>query len=183
MDLNALHKLVATVHISVIESHVFQQVNQYELPGTLLCNQCSAALPDFESFRTHLKSHLEEAGGLRGLLGGGSDIMGMLSNQDSRVSSSKSPASSGALACPHCGAKFSGADDHQAFEQHVATHFMATATEYGCQSCLKLFPKPDELQKHLMDIHAHHLYRCSLCKEMFDTKVAIQVCYVVKDAI
>ncbi|KAJ9590409.1 hypothetical protein L9F63_016570, partial [Diploptera punctata] len=65
-------------------------------------------------------------------------------------------------------------------EQHVATHFMATATEYGCQSCLKLFPKPDELQKHLMDIHAHHLYRCSLCKEMFDSKVAIQVHFAVK---
>ncbi|GFG36552.1 hypothetical protein Cfor_06174, partial [Coptotermes formosanus] len=154
--------------------------SMYEHAGTLLCNQCSAALPDFESFRTHLKSHLEEAGGLRGLLGGGSDIIGMLSNQDSRVSSSKSPASNGALTCPHCGAKFSGADDHQAFEQHVATHFMATATEYGCQSCLKLFPKPDELQKHLMDIHAHHLYRCSLCKEMFDSKVAIQVHFAVK---
>ena len=35
--------------------------------------------------------------------------------------------------------------------------------------------KPDELQKHLMDIHAHHLYRCSLCKEIFDSKVNIQV--------
>ncbi|PNF19514.1 Zinc finger protein 423 [Cryptotermes secundus] len=134
-----------------------KKAHRHSQHRTLLCNQCSAALPDFESFRTHLKSHLEEA-----------------------VSSSKSPASSGALACPHCGAKFSGADDHQAFEQHVATHFMATATEYGCQSCLKLFPKPDELQKHLMDIHAHHLYRCSLCKEMFDTKVAIQVHFAVK---
>ena len=37
--------------------------------------------------------------------------------------------------------------------------------------------KPDELQKHLMDIHAHHLYRCSLCKEIFDSKVNIQVKY------
>ena len=40
---------------------------------------------------------------------------------------------------------------------------------------LKLLGKPDELQKHLMDIHAHHLYRCSLCKEIFDSKVNIQV--------
>lgn len=29
-------------------------------PGTFLCNQCSAALPDFESFRTHLKTHLDQ---------------------------------------------------------------------------------------------------------------------------
>ncbi|PSN39500.1 Zinc finger protein 521 [Blattella germanica] len=162
------------------DADVSLQVNQYEHPGTLLCNQCSAALPDFESFRTHLKSHLEEAGGLRGLLGGGGDLMGMLSSPETTRKSPAAAASSGALICPHCGAKFSGADEHQAFEQHITTHFMATATEYGCQSCLKLFPKPDELQKHLMDIHAHHLYRCSLCKEMFDSKVAIQVHFAVK---
>nr|CAD7458886.1 unnamed protein product [Timema tahoe] len=149
------------------------QMNQYDQPGTLLCNQCGAALPDFESFRTHLKSHLEEAGGLRGLLGGGgTDLLAMLA-----ASSSEQRVKSPALPCPHCGAKFSSPEDHQ---QHLASHFLATATEYGCQSCLKLFSKPDELQKHLMDIHAHHLYRCSLCKEMFDSKVAIQVHFAVK---
>lgn len=65
-------------------------------------------------------------------------------------------------------------------ERHVAEHFLATATEFGCPTCSKLFAKPDELQKHLMDIHAHHLYRCALCQELFDSKVAIQVHFAVK---
>lgn len=86
-----------------------------------------------------------------------------------------------ALSCPHCGVQFSGAPEERALlERHVAEHFLATATEFGCPTCNKLFAKPDELQKHLMDIHAHHLYRCSLCQELFDSKVAIQVHFAVK---
>lgn len=107
--------------------------------GTLLCNQCGAALPDFESFRVHLRAHLE----------GGA-----------------------CLSCSTCGARFS---DAGALERHAAAHLLALGAEFGCPSCSRAFPKPDELQKHLMDLHAHHLYRCAICKEMFDSKVAIQV--------
>lgn len=128
----------------------FQNHPQYDHPGTLLCNQCNAALPDFEAFRSHVKTHIDEAGGLRG----GSE-----------------PRKSPPTLCPHCGAQLT----QEELPQHITNHFLTTATEYGCQSCMKLFPKPDELQKHLMDLHAHHLYRCALCKEMFDSKVAIQV--------
>ena len=81
--------------------------------------------------------------------------------------------------CPHCSADFAVSEADQ-FELHVAMHLVSTSTEYGCQSCLKSFNKPDELQKHLLDIHAHHLYRCALCKEMFDSKVSIQVHFAVK---
>ncbi|XP_075215427.1 zinc finger protein 423 homolog [Lycorma delicatula] len=139
-------------------------LRQYEHPGTLLCNQCNAALPDFESFRSHVKSHIEEAGGLRGLLGGAGSLVG-------------EPRKSPSLQCSHCGAHYSNQDE---LAQHISTHFLATDIEYSCQSCMKAFSKPDELQKHLMDIHAHHLYRCALCKEMFDSKVAIQVHFAVK---
>ncbi|XP_052062368.1 zinc finger protein 423-like [Mytilus californianus] len=65
-------------------------------------------------------------------------------------------------------------------EKHTSTHFLSMTTEYGCTTCMKLFSKPDELQKHLMDIHAHHLFRCSLCKEIFDSKVNIQVHFAIK---
>lgn len=52
------------------------QGRDYEA-GPLLCNQCGAALPDFEAFRAHLKAHLEESGaGLRSLLG--ADLLGLL---------------------------------------------------------------------------------------------------------
>lgn len=115
-------------------------------PSTLLCNQCDAALPDFESFRVHLKGHLEEAGGELGR-------------------SSPTP-------CPHCGATFAEA---AAAERHLAAHYLAVSCEYTCHSCTRSFASPDDLQKHLIDLHAHHLYRCSLCKEIFDSKVAIQV--------
>lgn len=114
-------------------------------PGTLLCNQCDAALPDFEAFRAHLKGHLEEVGEL----GRGSPTP-----------------------CPHCGASFA---DAAASERHLAAHYLAVSCEYTCHSCARSFPTPDDLQKHLLDLHAHHLYRCSLCKEIFDSKVAIQV--------
>lgn len=114
-------------------------------PSTLLCNQCDAALPDFEAFRTHLKGHLEEGGELaRG-----------------------SPAP-----CVHCGATFA---DAAASERHLTAHYLAVSCEYTCHSCARSFSTPDDLQKHLLDLHTHHLYRCGLCKEIFDSKVAIQV--------
>lgn len=114
-------------------------------PSTLLCNQCDAALPDFEAFRAHLKGHLEEGG--------------------ERTNSSPVP-------CLHCGATFA---DAAASERHLTAHYLAVSCEYTCHSCARSFSTPDDLQKHLLDLHAHHLYRCALCKEIFDSKVAIQV--------
>lgn len=49
--------------------------------------------------------------------------------------------------------------------------YLSHSIEYGCSSCLRSFPKADELQRHLMDLHACHLYRCSICKLIFDSKV------------
>ncbi|KAM7283918.1 zinc finger protein 423 [Ixodes scapularis] len=79
--------------------------------------------------------------------------------------------------CPECRAEFPSS---QQLESHVAAHFLSTSVEYGCQACLKLFTRPDELQKHLLDMHAHHLYRCALCRDVFDSKVGVQVHFAVK---
>ncbi|KAG6440479.1 hypothetical protein O3G_MSEX001307 [Manduca sexta] len=117
--------------------------------STLLCNQCDAALPDFEAFRTHLKAHIEEGGEL--------------------TRSSPAP-------CVHCGSTFA---DAAASERYLTSHYLAVSCEYSCHSCARSFSAPDDLQKHLFDLHAHHLYRCSLCKEIFDSKVAIQVHFAV----
>lgn len=114
-------------------------------PGTFLCNQCTAALPDFDSFRTHLKSHLE------------------LGNST--------------LCCQTCGMTFS---EQVEYENHISSHFLITSSEFACSAqCNKAYGKPDELQKHLFDIHCQMLYKCSLCSEIFDTKVAIQVHFAV----
>lgn len=114
-------------------------------PSTLLCNQCDAALPDFEAFRAHVKAHLEEG------------------NELGR----SSPAP-----CVSCGSTFA---DAAASERYLTAHYLAVSCEYSCHSCARSFPSPDDLQKHLLDLHAHHLFRCALCKEIFDSKVAIQV--------
>ncbi|XP_032528273.1 zinc finger protein 423 isoform X2 [Danaus plexippus] len=118
-------------------------------PSTLLCNQCDAALPDFEAFRAHLKGHLEEGGELG--------------------RTSPSP-------CIHCGATFA---DVAASERHLAAHYLAVSCEYTCHSCTRSFPTPEDLQKHLFDLHTHHMYRCTFCKEIFDSKVAIQAHFAV----
>ncbi|XP_045495753.1 zinc finger protein 423-like [Colias croceus] len=118
-------------------------------PSTLLCNQCDAALPDFEAFRAHLKGHLEEGGNL--------------------AQTSPTP-------CLHCGATFT---DPVASERHLAAHYLAVSCEYTCHSCARSFSSPDDLQKHLFDQHANSLYRCTLCKEIFESKVAIQVHFAV----
>ncbi|KAG8224669.1 hypothetical protein J437_LFUL005111 [Ladona fulva] len=157
------------------------------LAGTLLCNQCDAALPDFESFRSHLKTHLEdeEAAARAAASGGSSAAVPGFTRRRSRksnphprsgvVGSAGSPNMSAPAAgpsppaaspppnrrtrCPECEAEFS--TESEAERHAVAAHFQVSpsggASEFGCQSCGRRFPKPDELQKHLMDLHAHHL--------------------------
>jgi Zinc finger, C2H2 type len=128
---------------------------------TLLCNQCNAPCPDFESFRTHLRTHLDA---------------------EQRKSPPKPappppPRPSNLLQCPECPEAFSNENQ---LEVHCLGHFLATSTEFSCQSCLKAFARPDELQKHLMDVHAHQLFRCALCQEVFDSRVGAQVHFAVK---
>lgn len=77
--------------------------------------------------------------------------------------------------CPHCPVEFSQSEAGL-FPSHVANHLISSWREFSCSSCTgKTFPTADELQKHLLDVHAHHLYRCSLCQETFDSKASIQV--------
>jgi len=73
--------------------------------------------------------------------------------------------------CVECSATFDNDDE---LDSHVSSaHYLSLATEFGCTSCLKLFARPDDLQKHLIDVHAHQLYRCTLCKQVFDSKVTL----------
>ncbi|XP_032670580.1 zinc finger protein 423 isoform X2 [Odontomachus brunneus] len=118
--------------------------------GTLLCGQCGAALKDFESFREHLARHLQA---------------------DHRNEVSRHP-------CPKCEATF---PDREDMLNHLIKHYLGQVSkEYACGACKKLYPHPDLLQRHLLDSHAHHLYRCALCRDTFDSRVAIQVHFAVK---
>lgn len=120
--------------------------------GTLLCGQCGAALKDFESFREHLARHLQ-------------------ADQQSSEILPRNP-------CPKCGASFPEREDMLV---HLTKHYLGQVTkEYTCAACKKCYPHPDFLQRHLLDAHAHHLYRCAVCRDTFDSRVAIQVHFAVK---
>ena len=124
--------------------------NENYSAGTLLCGQCGAALKDFESFREHLARHLQA---------------------DQRNDAPRNQ-------CPKCEASF---QDRENMMVHLTKHFLGQVTkEYACSACKKFYPHPDLLQRHLLDSHAHHLYRCALCRDTFDSRVAIQVHFAVK---
>ena len=127
-------------------------VQQSSVELSYMCDYCNAVFTNVASYQTHLKYH----------------------EREKSVTSGSAPTP---YVCHECDATFAQEDE---LKSHTFTHYLVVATEYGCTSCLKLFTKPDELQKHLMDIHAHHLYRCSLCKEVFDSKVNIQVHFAIK---
>lgn len=125
-------------------------IQQPQQQASFLCNQCNAALPDFESFRNHLKNHLSQS-----------------------VSTS--------FLCHHCGITLPNQSDH---ERHVFSHFLITATEFNCNfNCNKAtFTKSEDLQKHLFEAHAQTMFKCAICSDLFDTKVAIQVHFAVAHA-
>ncbi|XP_032892269.1 zinc finger protein 423 isoform X7 [Amblyraja radiata] len=113
--------------------------------GEYPCNQCDLKFTSFESFQSHLKSHLE-----------------ILLRKQS---------------CPQCKEDF---DSQDSLLQHLTVHYMTTSTHYVCESCDKQFSSVDDLQKHLLDMHTFVLYHCTLCQEVFDSKVSIQVHLAVK---
>ncbi|XP_074646017.1 uncharacterized protein LOC141902269 [Tubulanus polymorphus] len=133
------------------------------------CDQCGMKFYDQKLFKDHLRSHFTTSPVI---------AVPCESSSSATVTITTSPVTStNNPTCPECRTDFTSQED---LETHLITHYLSSTTEYGCTSCLKLFSKPDELQKHLMDIHAHHLYRCSLCKEIFDSKVNVQVHFAIK---
>ncbi|XP_027897973.1 zinc finger protein 423 isoform X2 [Xiphophorus couchianus] len=80
--------------------------------------------------------------------------------------------------CPQCNKEDFETQD--ALLQHLTVHYTTTSTQYVCESCDKQFSSVDDLQKHLLDMHTFVLYHCTLCQEVFDSKVSIQVHLTVK---
>ncbi|XP_072901736.1 zinc finger protein 521 isoform X2 [Hemitrygon akajei] len=81
------------------------------------------------------------------------------------------------LACPQCSKEL---PNHEALLKHVTVHFTVTSTYYICESCDKQFTSVDDLQKHLLDMHTFIFFRCTLCQEIFDSKVSVQLHLAVK---
>ncbi len=130
---------------------------RYDYTSTFLCNQCNAGFGDFESFRTHIKLHIDETSS------------SSLLNGSALPEKKHSPVE---FSCPYCRDIFASAEE---VGPHIMTHFLSPHIAYSCENCRKSFDNSDELQKHLMEVHALHLYSCSICKEVFNSKVTIQV--------
>ncbi|XDV26581.1 hypothetical protein PO909_030237 [Leuciscus waleckii] len=81
------------------------------------------------------------------------------------------------LTCPQCNKDF---PNQESLLKHVTVHFTIMSTYYICESCDKQFTSVDDLQKHLLDMHTFMFFRCTLCQEVFDSKVSTQLHLAVK---
>lgn len=75
--------------------------------------------------------------------------------------------------CFQCGLTFTNQSE---YELHVSSHFLISTTEYTCSfGCNKHFMNAESMQKHLFDAHAQNVWKCGICFEIFESKVAIQI--------
>lgn len=119
-----------------------------------LCNQCNASLPNFEMFRLHLKSHLEENYTTRG----SSEQFEM--NAAFYNSQKK-------FICQQC--RDVVFDNRYEYDLHVEKHF----TEFLCRECDDSFTKSEDLQNHLLESHV--CFKCTLCDEGLDSIMALKM--------
>ncbi|XP_059502249.1 zinc finger protein 521 isoform X2 [Stegostoma tigrinum] len=82
-----------------------------------------------------------------------------------------------AAVCPQCHKEL---PSQEALLKHVTVHFMITSTYYVCESCDKQFTSVEDLHKHLLEMHTFVFFRCTLCQEVFDSKVSVQLHLAVK---
>lgn len=118
-----------------------------------LCNQCNASLPNFELFRLHLKSHLEENYSTR--------------NSDHFEMNNAFYHSQKKFICQQC--RDVVFDNRFEYDQHVEKHF----TEFLCRECDDSFTKNDDLQNHLLENHV--CFKCTLCSESLESIMSLKL--------
>lgn len=75
--------------------------------------------------------------------------------------------------CLQCGAT---SINQTEYELHISSHFLLSSKEYNCSfGCNKQFASSDDIQKHLFESHAQNVWKCCICFEIFESKVAIQI--------
>lgn len=78
------------------------------------------------------------------------------------------------LICHHCGLALQEQSEH---ERHVISHYLISSSEYICagNKCDKSHSNLEELQAHMLEQHAIPMFKCSVCSELFESKMAIQM--------
>ncbi|XP_034109892.1 zinc finger protein 423 homolog isoform X2 [Drosophila albomicans] len=142
-------------------------------PGVFFCNQCNAGLPDFESFRNHLKTHIAE--GMQLIC----PHCGLSLPEQSEferhvvahflIASCEFNCSAGS-----CGKSFAKSDELQ---QHLQSEHVLTLLK--CALCAEICETRMAMQLHLACAHGQEtkLLRCSACLELFrnDTDFHVHV--------
>ncbi|EAT37714.1 AAEL010310-PA, partial [Aedes aegypti] len=134
-------------------------------PGAYLCNQCNAALPDFESFRTHLKAHLEQGAATSSFLCQQCGItLGDQQDYEKHVTGHYIITSTEYVCDPNCSKAFSKTE-----ELHKHLYDSHTQVIYKCILCKENFDSKVTIQVHYAVAHSNEvkLYRCSACAEAF----------------
>ncbi|XP_055593054.1 zinc finger protein 423 homolog isoform X2 [Uranotaenia lowii] len=137
-------------------------------PGAYLCNQCNAALPDFESFRTHLKAHLEQGSTASSFMCQQCGVA--LADQqeyEKHVTGHYLVTGSEYLCDSTCSKSFGKAE-----ELHKHLYDAHTQVLYKCQLCSDTFDSKVTIQVHFAVAHSNEvkLFRCSACAEILRTE-------------
>ncbi|XP_058826649.1 zinc finger protein 423 homolog isoform X2 [Topomyia yanbarensis] len=134
-------------------------------PGAYLCNQCNAALPDFESFRSHLKAHLEQGSTASSFVCQQCGAtLGDHQEYEKHVTGHYLVTGAEYQCEASCSKKFAKAD-----ELHKHLYDSHTQVLYKCALCSETFDSKVTIQVHFAVAHSTEvkLYRCSACTEMF----------------
>lgn len=118
-----------------------------------LCNQCNASLPNFELFRLHLKSHLDDNYSAR--------------NSDHFEMNNAFYNSQKKFICQQC--RDVVFDNRFEYDQHVEKHY----TEFLCRECDDCFTKNEDLQNHLIENHV--CFKCTLCNESLESIMSLKL--------
>ncbi|XP_033234240.1 zinc finger protein 423 homolog isoform X1 [Drosophila pseudoobscura] len=131
-------------------------------PGIFFCNQCNAGLPDFESFRNHLKSHIAE--GMQLICPHCGLSLPEQSEFERHVVGHFLIANSEFNCSSSCGKSFGKAEELQ---QHLITEHVLTLLK--CALCSEMCETRMAMQLHLACAHSQEtkLLRCSACMEVF----------------
>ncbi|KRZ21361.1 Zinc finger protein [Trichinella pseudospiralis] len=108
------------------------------------CGQCDTSFSTLKMFTGHMRGQLADPG-LR--------------------------PSSGGRRCHLCGLV---AESDDRLNSHLLTHYLQKECRQCCQACGRWFPRADELNEHMFQVHAVHAYRCSLCGSLFESRADMQ---------
>ncbi|XP_032596943.2 zinc finger protein 423 homolog isoform X2 [Drosophila grimshawi] len=141
-------------------------------PGVFFCNQCNAGLPDFESFRNHLKTHIAE--GMQLICPHCGLSLPEQSEFERHVVAHFLISSSEFNCGASCGKSFAKSEELQ---QHLISEHVQTLLK--CVICSELCENRMSMQLHLACAHSQEtkLLRCSACLELFrnDTDFHVHV--------